>query len=507
MDGVRSHTTIPTRGISEKAQKNGAWVFVFAGGLLFSSTVRAAPPVTAEFARVLPGAGAAALGNAGVADPNAPFAAAHNPALLSRSNTRWGLSGEQSLWLEDVRASHYGATYSATARRRWGFGFTYSQWGTEPFEATDSLGNSAGRVDFNARSIGVAVAHEPVSSVHVGVGIKSLSQGFTETAGGEHAASVMAADAGVLWDTPLPGLALGAAVRNAGGRLSFSETSEQLPTSAHAGLQGSHFNGLFRWRMEGSKAADERTGLNTGVEYRPFPLVGFRLGYDSLSGGAAPAGMTSGFSLGFQSLTVDYSLTPLGALGTVQRFTFAWRFGRVDAARLSARQEAHVPAATSVSADPDAIYKKWVAAWESKRTVREKPVVLVVDDQELALSWIVKSLEAQGYETISAATGAEALWHVEERQPDLVFLDQFIPGRSGAETLRAIKERAPFTPVVMMMWDDQGQDADAFRRQGARSVLAKPVNAERMKETLTILLPSRDDGPKESRKPAQRSVN
>ena len=73
----------------------------------------------------------------------------------------------------------------------------------------------------------------------------------------------------------------------------------------------------------------------------------------------------------------------------------------------------------------------------------EKARVLIVDDQEEILTSLGAILGDEGHEVLKAHDGQEALHAVQSDSPDIVFLDIWIPGIDGMQTLKAIKRIAP----------------------------------------------------------------
>ena len=76
--------------------------------------------------------------------------------------------------------------------------------------------------------------------------------------------------------------------------------------------------------------------------------------------------------------------------------------------------------------------------------------ILVVDDQYGIRILLQEVLEREGYHTLLAANGAEALALVANEEPDLVLLDMKIPGMDGIEILANIRKFNPYLKVVMM---------------------------------------------------------
>jgi adenylate cyclase len=87
-------------------------------------------------------------------------------------------------------------------------------------------------------------------------------------------------------------------------------------------------------------------------------------------------------------------------------------------------------------------------------------------------------LEANGYETLQAADGQEALAAVTQHHPDLVLLDVMMPNIDGLETCRQLKSDAAlaFTPVILVTAKAATQDVVAGLEAGADEYLTKPID-------------------------------
>jgi class 3 adenylate cyclase len=104
--------------------------------------------------------------------------------------------------------------------------------------------------------------------------------------------------------------------------------------------------------------------------------------------------------------------------------------------------------------------------------------VLVVDDTPQNVKLLADLLSVKGYAVVTAASGPEGLDKVEAERPDIVLLDVMMPGMSGYEVCRKIREN-PATgilPVVMVTALDPGQERIKGLDAGADDFLTKPVN-------------------------------
>jgi CheY-like chemotaxis protein len=81
---------------------------------------------------------------------------------------------------------------------------------------------------------------------------------------------------------------------------------------------------------------------------------------------------------------------------------------------------------------------------------RQAALVLVIDDDPDVRAFIVSALEEQGYRTRQASDGPEGLAQLELEKPDLVIVDFIMPGMSGAEVARLIRDRHPDQAVLFV---------------------------------------------------------
>jgi two-component system, cell cycle sensor histidine kinase and response regulator CckA len=122
-----------------------------------------------------------------------------------------------------------------------------------------------------------------------------------------------------------------------------------------------------------------------------------------------------------------------------------------------------------------------------------RQTVLVVDDEEGLRTLVCRTLRAEGYGTLEAAHGAEALEVMENAaEPvDLVVTDVVMPGMDGAELGRRLTQRWPMVPILYISAYDVN---DIFRRGSPRSsapFLQKPFPAEGLIIRVQQLLASR----------------
>lgn len=119
------------------------------------------------------------------------------------------------------------------------------------------------------------------------------------------------------------------------------------------------------------------------------------------------------------------------------------------------------------------------------------PYVLVVDDDALSRILITHYLENAGYAVREAARGDEALAIVGEATPPaLVVLDVIMPGMSGLEVCRHMRERAASAsiPVLLLSASDRKEDRLNGMQAGADDFVTKPVSRDALLQRVSALL-------------------
>lgn len=110
--------------------------------------------------------------------------------------------------------------------------------------------------------------------------------------------------------------------------------------------------------------------------------------------------------------------------------------------------------------------------------------ILIVDDEILTLNNLKKALEKEDYEVLVTNSGETALEIFKKYKPQLVLLDLMLPGISGIEVLKRLKEVERETIVIMMSAYEILEKAVESMKLGAYDYLLKPFKINDLKNTI-----------------------
>ena len=106
--------------------------------------------------------------------------------------------------------------------------------------------------------------------------------------------------------------------------------------------------------------------------------------------------------------------------------------------------------------------------------------VLLVDDEDIFREATARQLKVRGFTVLTADGGEAALELVKSDPPDVVLLDQEMPGMHGSETFVAIKELNPLIEVIMLTGNTSVENALELMKLGTFDYLMKPVNIDEL---------------------------
>lgn len=104
--------------------------------------------------------------------------------------------------------------------------------------------------------------------------------------------------------------------------------------------------------------------------------------------------------------------------------------------------------------------------------------VLVVEDELSQREIIAYNLRAEGFEVLTADSGDAALMAVRETPPDIILLDWMLPGVTGIEIARRLKQRVETRAIPIIMLSARSEEADKVRglESGADDYVSKPYS-------------------------------
>lgn len=117
-----------------------------------------------------------------------------------------------------------------------------------------------------------------------------------------------------------------------------------------------------------------------------------------------------------------------------------------------------------------------------------KPLVLIADDDADILALVRVRLERSGFAVISAHNGTEALELVASRSPDLAIFDVGMPGLSGFDVTKRLRETNADMPVILLTARALDSDVEAGAAAGADAYLTKPFSPQDLEARVHALI-------------------
>ena len=116
--------------------------------------------------------------------------------------------------------------------------------------------------------------------------------------------------------------------------------------------------------------------------------------------------------------------------------------------------------------------------------------ILIVDDEEHIVELIKFNLEANGYKTITASNGLEALELAKNEKPDLVLLDIMLPGLNGNDVCKEIRKDTEISTMPIIMITAKGEELDRILglELGADDYVTKPFSVRELMARIKAVL-------------------
>ena len=127
----------------------------------------------------------------------------------------------------------------------------------------------------------------------------------------------------------------------------------------------------------------------------------------------------------------------------------------------------------------------------------DKKTILIIDDEPDTLTYFSSLLEDNGYATVTAENGAEAIARVKEAAPDLITLDITMPETSGVRCYRELREHDTWRDIPVIMITGISEDFRTFISSRKHvpppdGYLAKPIDEAELLGMVRTLLAERE---------------
>jgi two-component system, chemotaxis family, response regulator PixH len=115
--------------------------------------------------------------------------------------------------------------------------------------------------------------------------------------------------------------------------------------------------------------------------------------------------------------------------------------------------------------------------------------VLIVEDTLTEAEIITSTLKGAGFTTVLAKSSEDAKAILNQQKPDLIVMDVVLPGESGFELCRELKEKPETKDIPIVMCSTKSGEMDKFwgMKQGASSYLTKPIDPAELVRTVKLL--------------------
>lgn len=114
--------------------------------------------------------------------------------------------------------------------------------------------------------------------------------------------------------------------------------------------------------------------------------------------------------------------------------------------------------------------------------------ILVIEDEIKLQNQIRQQLEAAGYMVDSSSDGNEGLFFATEYPLDAAIIDIGLPGKSGLEIIKVLREKGSLLPILILTARSSWQDKVTGLEMGADDYLTKPFQMEELQARIKALL-------------------
>ena len=118
--------------------------------------------------------------------------------------------------------------------------------------------------------------------------------------------------------------------------------------------------------------------------------------------------------------------------------------------------------------------------------------ILIVEDDRLSMTLLSDFLNAHGFKILKTSEGLEAINLARDEHPDLILMDIRLPGISGFEVTRLLKQdnRTKVIPIIAVTAFATPGDEKKALESGCAAYITKPVKVDELLRTIELFLPS-----------------
>jgi DNA-binding response OmpR family regulator len=123
---------------------------------------------------------------------------------------------------------------------------------------------------------------------------------------------------------------------------------------------------------------------------------------------------------------------------------------------------------------------------------KEKPRIIIVDDDRDTRELLAMALESEGFEVSSAANGLRLISSLQLRRPHLILLDVNMSWIDGFELCKAVKKNENFRDIPVIFVSGRGEPEDRRKgiEAGAADYFVKPLDLDRLIARIRELVPA-----------------
>jgi hypothetical protein len=223
-------------------------------------------------------------------------------------------------WFEDIRIENITVGHYLSKNIGLAAGLTH-MW-MPGIEARDNLGQAVGSFDVTSSIFNLGFAYKIIPSLSLGVGAKYFIDKLAS-----YSSSGFGFDAGIMFNTFLPGLSAGIAVQNFGGKINYDTEDQKIPLTYRGGVVYKLYKPDLKFAMDVVKSVDTDYRINFGIEYVFQGQFSLRAGNVFTPNESFTPSMSAGFNFKKQYF-LDYTFVNYQDLGGTHRLGFSFHFNR-----------------------------------------------------------------------------------------------------------------------------------------------------------------------------------